>query len=207
MNPELRDRSLLVALLLVAWASLVYAKTVLNASVLPDLNAIIAQVQVLMGGVVGYHVGTGAGQPGAAVAPSSTAPPAAQAGFASVRLLIVLASIALGLSLAGCASLTDAGHAGYSVEPTAGGCKFFATDGKEFSSRALAMTSSTEGCQLMVNEGASSAFQGQAIAGKALSVLPSFAAPILSPGPAVLVPQLMQPAAPPAAAVAPGKAS
>lgn len=60
MNPELRNRALMVGLLLIAWAVLVYLKTVLNASVLPDLNAIIAQVQVLMGGVVGYHVGTGA---------------------------------------------------------------------------------------------------------------------------------------------------
>jgi hypothetical protein len=112
---------------------------------------------------------------------------------------LFLALFAL-LALAGCASLTQAGNTGYSVTPVAGGCKFSATDGKEYSSRALAMTSSSEGCQLMVNEGASSAFQGQAIAGKALSVLPSFAAPILNPGPAVVVPQLMQPAAPPAPA-------
>jgi hypothetical protein len=120
MNPELRDRSLLVALLLVAWASLVYAKTVLNASVLPDLNAIIAQVQVLMGGVVGYHVGTGAGQPGVAFAPSAAAPPAAQAGFASVRLLIALAALALGLSLAGCTTTTASLYSGIYTQAKAG---------------------------------------------------------------------------------------
>lgn len=110
------------------------------------------------------------------------------------HILVILA-----LLLAGCASLTDAGRTAYTVEPVvtsdgkaSGACKFSAADGKEFSSRAMAMSTSSEGCSMMVNEGASSAFQGQAIAGKALSVLPSFAAPILNPGPAVVVPQLMQ---------------
>lgn len=120
MNPELRDRSVMVGLLLIAWAVLVYLKTVLNAAVLPDLNAIIAQVQVLMGGVVGYHVGTGASQPGAAFAPLVVAPPAAQAGFASVRLLIVLASIATGLSIAGCTTTTASMYSGIYTQAKAG---------------------------------------------------------------------------------------
>ena len=62
--------------------------------------------------------------------------------------------------------------------------RFSATDGKEYASRNIMATSNGIGCQVIVQEGASTAFQGQAIAGKALSVLPSFAPIILPPGPA-----------------------
>jgi hypothetical protein len=107
------------------------------------------------------------------------------------------------LALAGCAALTEAGHTGYSMEPVlgadgkaTGGCKFTATDGKEYSSRSIAAASTADGCQVVVQEGASTAFQGQAIAGKALSVLPSFAPLLLPQGPAALaLPQAPQPAA------------
>lgn len=181
------------------WAALGYLGKV-------PLDPLIALLQMGLGGLITHMLQ----DPGAPAPQVTTGPPAdtkAQGGFASIRLLTVVLALALVAACStGCASLTQAGNTGYSIEPTAGGCKFNATDGKEFSSRSLAMTSSTEGCQLMVQEGASSAFQGQAIAGKALSLLPSFAAPILSPGPAVVVPQLMQPAAPAEPPGATGKA-
>jgi hypothetical protein len=104
-------------------------------------------------------------------------------------MMIILTALAL----AGCASLTDAGHSAYSMEPTAeGGCKFNATDGKEYSGRSIIAQSTKDGCAVMVQEGASTAFQGQAIAGKALSVLPSFAPILLPPGPASVVTQPAQ---------------
>lgn len=121
--------------------------------------------------------------------------------------IIALAAIAL----AGCASLTDAGHSAYSFEPVVGadgkatgGCKFSAADGKEYSGRSIAATSTASGCEVIVQEGASTAFQGQAIAGKALSLLPSFAPLLMPQGPAALaVPQAAQPAASAPAASAP----
>lgn len=108
-----------------------------------------------------------------------------------------IALAVLGLAVAaftsGCASLTDAGHVAYGVKQTAqGGCDFSAADGKEFASRSISMVSTKAGCQMEVNEGASSAFQGQAIAEKGLSVLPSFAPLVLPPGPANAVPQVPQ---------------
>lgn len=176
----------------------------------PDLEigAIVSACGMVLAGLGAYHMG-GGGDVGQVVtgtlSPFAAPVDKGQGGFARVQLLVIVAAIALGMSLlAGCASLTEAGHTGYSIEPAAaGGCKFGATDGKEFSARSLAMTSSAQGCQMLVNEGASSAFQGQAIAGKALSVLPSFAAPILEPGPAIVVPQMLQPLP----AVAPASAS
>jgi hypothetical protein len=59
MTNELRTRALLVALLLVAWTGLVYLKSVLPEFVLTDLNALIEYVKVMLGGIVGFHVGKG----------------------------------------------------------------------------------------------------------------------------------------------------
>jgi hypothetical protein len=73
MNSDLRTRSILIGLLLIAWAGLVYAKTVLLPSVLPDVNALINYIQVLLGGIVGYHVG-------APASPVSAPPPPAASG-------------------------------------------------------------------------------------------------------------------------------
>lgn len=107
MSPELKNRMLAIALLMLAWAGLIYLKAALPAQA-TDWNSIIAQVQVLLGGVVGYHVGTGAVVP-AAPALASPAQPAvmatAQTGFARLPLLALTAAGALAVSLlAGCAN-------------------------------------------------------------------------------------------------------
>jgi hypothetical protein len=57
------------------------------------LDPLIALMQMGLGGLITMMLKGGSAAPGA---------PAGQGGFVSVRLLIVLASIALGLSLAGC---------------------------------------------------------------------------------------------------------
>jgi hypothetical protein len=104
-------------------------------------------------------------------------------GIATVSLLLLIVLLAVLYVCAGCTSLTEAGHVMYSLEPAPGGYKFTASDGKEFASRVISVTK--EGV-LTIVEGASSAFQGQAIAGKALAILPSFAPVIMGPGPATL---------------------
>jgi len=89
------------------------------------------------------------------------------------RTLIALAAAAL---LAGCASTQFAGHAGYSVTPmfnadgTVAGCQLNASDGKEYSGRTIHFVGSA--CQLVVQEGESKAFKGQAIGAKAQAIFP-----------------------------------
>ena len=82
-----------------------------------------------------------------------------------LALLLLAAAI-----LSGCASVTSAGHASYLVTRTANGCELSATDGKEFASRNIAFDG--KDCTLIVEEGESKAFRGQAIAAKALAVFP-----------------------------------
>lgn len=121
-----------------------------------------------------------------------------QAGNATVSCLLWVLAFAFGATLlSGCASLTQAGNTSYIVEPIADHdgkmvcCRFTATDGKEYSGRNISFAKESDGAFILqIKEGASSAFQGQAIAGKALSVLPSFAPTILDPGPAIAVPAL-----------------
>lgn len=75
------------------------------------------------------------------------------------------------LALAGCASLDTAGHAAYSVKANAGGgWDLDAKDGKEFEGRRILFDAKAG--TLAVEEGASKAFKGQAIAAKAQAVFP-----------------------------------
>ncbi len=190
-----REKLLMLVLGFGLWAALGYVGKV-------PLDPLIALLQMGLGGLITTML-----QGSPAPLPAAPVPATAQAGFSTTVFLTMLAACAMFLalaSLAGCASLTDAGHAAYSFEPTldaagrpTGACKFSAADGKEFSSRSIVATSNGVACQVIVQEGASTAFQGQAIAGKALSILPSFAPIMLPPGPATVVPQIQaQPTGP-----------
>jgi hypothetical protein len=131
--------------------------------------------------------------PGAAPAvadPGKPALPAAATGRISLPILAVVIMCAFALlHLQGCASLTQAGNSSYSFEPVSidgkTAYKFTAADGKEYSARVIKASLIDGGFTIEVTEGASTAFQGQAIAGKALSLLPSFAPVLLPPGPAL----------------------
>jgi hypothetical protein len=81
-----------------------------------------------------------------------------------------LVAIAVAIALAGCASLNDAGHAGYTARINAEGCELAVADGKEFKSRTVALD--CRAGQFVVTEGESKAFKGEAIAAKAAAVLP-----------------------------------
>lgn len=83
------------------------------------------------------------------------------------KSLIALAA----LTLTGCASLEEAGHAAYTFEASPLGCRATASDGKEFKSRTILVDCSRG--QMSVNEGESKAFKGQALAVKAVNVLPT----------------------------------
>jgi hypothetical protein len=87
-----------------------------------------------------------------------------------MKLALIVIAAAL---LAGCASLTDAGHASYKVTHTASGaCDLEVADGKEFAEGRV-MKFDGRACQFMAEESASKAFKGQAIAVKGLSILPT----------------------------------
>lgn len=89
-----------------------------------------------------------------------------------IRFLLAVSVLAL---CAGCAALADAGHTAYTVsQPRGRGCEFRAADGKEYTGgRVVAFRSDPDGgCVVLVQEGDSAAFRGQAISGKALSVMP-----------------------------------
>jgi hypothetical protein len=92
--------------------------------------------------------------------------------------ILILATIALGL-MAGCASLTEAGHAGTKLTTIQNkdgkpiGCDLELGDGKEYASREVSLTTlNGTGCDLTIRETGVRAFKGQGIAAKALSVLP-----------------------------------
>lgn len=80
------------------------------------------------------------------------------------RFLITIAVLAM---LTGCGTF---GHTTYQVTRSANGCEFSAQDGKEFASRNISFDG--KDCTLIVEEGASKAFRGQAIGAKTLTVLP-----------------------------------
>lgn len=93
------------------------------------------------------------------------------------RSLLALAVLAAA-ACTGCASLTEAGHASYTVRAVPAGAgqpslyELQVTDGKEFEGRRIQFQTAAGAAALVVQEGDSKAFKGQAIAGKALSVLP-----------------------------------
>jgi hypothetical protein len=81
--------------------------------------------------------------------------------------------------LSGCASLTEAGHNAYSVTATVdkegnvSGYNLQLSDGKEFESRKIDFQGMGPMVRLSIEEGASKAFKGQALAVKGLTILPS----------------------------------
>jgi len=77
-------------------------------------------------------------------------------------LIIILAAL-----LSGCGTF---GHTTYQVTRSANGCELSAQDGKEFANRNISFDG--KDCTLIVEEGASKAFRGQAIGAKTLTVLP-----------------------------------
>jgi hypothetical protein len=91
---------------------------------------------------------------------------------------ITLLAIAAAVALAGCASISDAGHADYSVrvvKDTAGKPAAYdlqVKDGKEFEGRQIQFQAKGDAVSLTVVEGESKAFKGQAIGAKALAVFP-----------------------------------
>ncbi len=90
----------------------------------------------------------------------------------------IAALVVAAAALSGCASLTEAGHATYTVRAARAGdgtmtCyEFESKDGKEYGGRSVQFQGTCSGATLVINEGASKAFRGQGIAAKALNVLP-----------------------------------
>jgi hypothetical protein len=90
-------------------------------------------------------------------------------------LMIVLVCLAV---LAGCASIQQAGNASYETAPVLDGAgkvvgqRVTIGDGKEFASRKIQFTSEGGKTTLTVEEGQSKSFKGQALAVKALTILP-----------------------------------
>jgi hypothetical protein len=128
------------------------------------LEPLIALLQMALGGLITHMLK----EMGASAAPK------AEAGFASVRMMITLVAVALGLSmLSGCASLENAGHSSFDVKANAaGGYDLSTKDGKEFAEGRMIMFEAATG-KLVVQEGPSKAFSGQALAVKAVNVLPT----------------------------------
>jgi hypothetical protein len=175
-------------LLGIAWAAIVVLK-------LAEVGPLVDFIKYTLVGLAA-HMLTAA--PAPAQDPAAVAPPALkvgpgqpQAGFALLPFAVLLAFAAMVLACTGCTSLTQAGNTAYSFDPVldaagkVAGYKFSATDGKEYAGRNISVVKSGDTIAVQVQEGASTAFQGQAIAGKALSVLPSFAPIVL---PASIVP-------------------
>lgn len=80
------------------------------------LDPLIALLQMGLGGLI-THMLKGAAAVQASAPPG---PASGQAGFASLRLLTVIAAIALGLSIAGCTTTTAAVARGYMTSAEAG---------------------------------------------------------------------------------------
>jgi hypothetical protein len=101
-------------------------------------------------------------------------------------LLLVVAAMVL-IALGGCASIEYAGHAAYTVKAGAtGGYELTVQDGKEYAGRDVVFATDGKSVSLTIKEGASLAFTGQALAVKALTVLPvSGLADLLNAVPAV----------------------
>lgn len=94
--------------------------------------------------------------------------------------LIALAVLAAAAASTGCASLTDAGHSGYTVQRATTpdgnvttGYNLSVQDGKEFAARTITFTATPEGSvTFSVSEHGVKAFRGQATAVKGLSLFP-----------------------------------
>lgn len=94
-----------------------------------------------------------------------------------VRIMALILALLVAAALAGCASLTEAGHTRYTLRAAPVGgtvCyEFESKDGKEYDGRRVQLQSACGvGATLTIMEGESKAFRGQGIAAKALSVLP-----------------------------------
>jgi len=185
-------------------AAIIWVAAIIGKHFWPDLDtgAIVGACFAVLTALGIFHVASGPAdapkpadatpvpaQPAAAAGASPVKP--AEGGFAEWPLLVLIAGIvALAGAVSGCTSLSDAGHSSYAFEPVVidgkTAYKFTAADGKEYSARVIKASLIDGGFTLEVTEGASTAFQGQAIAGKALSLLPSFAPVLLPPGPATL---------------------
>jgi hypothetical protein len=151
-------------------AAIIWGAAVVGKHFWPDIDtaAIVLACSNVLTGLGVYHV-AGPAQPLVQPQPERR-PDMGQGGFVRIGVLVVLAGLALLLS--GCASVTSAGHAAYTITRSADGRSFelSATDGKEFAGRSI-MFDAIRG-HLVVQEGESKAFRGQAISAKALSVFP-----------------------------------
>lgn len=91
------------------------------------------------------------------------------------RSLIAMLALA---SVAGCASLDHAGYDSYtvrsfrSVEGMPACCELEVKSGKEYAGRGVSFQTNGSGAVLEIQEGQAKAFNGQALAVKALTVLP-----------------------------------
>ena len=173
-------------------AALVWIGAIVMKHYWPDLDtgAIILACGSVLSGLGVYHVATQDAAPPAPPAQGVLASPGMyhvttsdipvnnsadkQGGFAVLTLLIIIAGIAGMLGLTGCASIEFAGHASYTVTPTPDGrcCIVTVRDGKEFASRDITIVKTGDDYAINIKEGESKAFPGQAIAAKALTVLP-----------------------------------
>jgi hypothetical protein len=96
-----------------------------------------------------------------------------------VKTTTRLAVVAALACLTGCAALQDAGHSAYTVRPVTDqhgkvqGYTLDVQDGKEYAQgRMVQFQTAAEGATLMLQEGPSKAFKGQAISAKAAAVFP-----------------------------------
>lgn len=85
-----------------------------------------------------------------------------------LKILIALAALAM---LSGCAAIENAGHTAYTAEFTALGCRITVADGKEYKEREIA--ADCHKAQFAIKETGVAAFKGQALAVKAVNVLPT----------------------------------
>lgn len=93
-----------------------------------------------------------------------------------MKKTLLTLTILAAAALAGCASLSEAGHTGVDLKQTANGkcCDLSVRDGKEYGSRSISFTSTPAGSvTLTIQEADSKAFKGQAIGAKGLSVFPT----------------------------------
>ncbi len=145
-----------------------------------DTGAIVAAFASVLAGLGIHHVGGLADDsaPTVTAPPPATAPvPPTQGGRALVPFLLLVAVLAVTL-LSGCAAIEQAGNSAYTVtavkgaDGTTSGYELAVRDGKEYAARQLQFQTFGGTATLTVVEGASKAFPGQALAVKALTVLP-----------------------------------
>lgn len=165
-----------IKLFIGVFAALLWAAALVAKHFWPDIDigAFVTTCISVIAGTGAFHAASSSDAPPSASSfppmkytPPAGAPPA-QGGFVSLLLLCGVALIAL--TLCGCASIEQAGNTGYEVKHGAAGCDLSAKDGKEFKGRKLDFDG--DKCKLIVDEGDSKAFPGQALAAKALTVLP-----------------------------------